>query len=78
VALFREDEGHRDVPIDPEGAWGLDLTEPQIYRFELEAVSRAIESGQRRLEFGRDDAIDQARTLSALLRSGEEHVPVSL
>jgi D-xylose 1-dehydrogenase (NADP+, D-xylono-1,5-lactone-forming) len=78
VGLFRDGEGHSDLPIDPESAWGLDETESQVYRFELEAVSHAIEAGQRRLEFGRDDAIDQARTLSALLRSGVEHVAVSL
>jgi predicted dehydrogenase len=77
VGLFRDGEGQSDLPIDPEGAWGLDETEPQVYRFELEAVSHAIEAGQRRLEFGRDDAIDQARTLSALLQSGVEHVPVA-
>jgi D-xylose 1-dehydrogenase (NADP+, D-xylono-1,5-lactone-forming) len=77
VALFRDGEGQADLPIDPEGAWGLDETESQVYRFELDTVSRAIEAGQRRLEFGREDAIDQARTLSALLKSGVEHVPVA-
>jgi len=48
-----------------------------VYRIELDAVSAAIAGGTE-LPFGRDDAIDQARVLQALITSAGIAAPVLL
>ncbi|HLA16906.1 MAG TPA: Gfo/Idh/MocA family oxidoreductase [Candidatus Limnocylindrales bacterium] len=58
------------VAVDPEARFGLAYDDLDVYRIELDTISDAIEGGAP-LAFGRTDAVDQARTLDALLRSSE-------
>ena len=59
---------HRNVEIDPDGAFALTGTEADVYRIELEAISDAI-VGASDLEFGRRDALEQIAVISAVRRS---------
>jgi xylose dehydrogenase (NAD/NADP) len=78
VELHPEGAEGVEIPVDPDGGLGMVFDEPETYGLEIEAVSRAIEAGQRNLEFGRQDAIDQAMALRALLESAAGHEPVEL
>lgn len=69
--------GARHVPVDPAGALGLGGGLHEAYRFELESFSAAVE-GREELEFGREDAVAQARAIEALFRSAETGLPVEL
>ena len=42
---------HRDIAIDPDGAFALTRTEADVYRIEIDTVSDAIAGGAE-LEFG--------------------------
>ena len=65
------------VPVDPAGTYALAHDDYDVYRVELDAVSTAIADGTG-LPFGREDAVDQARALQALIRSAETASPVPL
>lgn len=65
------------VAVDPDGAHGLVFDGLDPYAIELDRVSAAV-LGHRPLEFGRDDAVEQAEVLQAVLRSGREARPVDL
>jgi predicted dehydrogenase len=56
------------VPLEPNGARPLRHDEGDVYRLEFDAVGAAIETGAP-LPYGKDDAVAQARVLSALARS---------
>lgn len=71
-------DGHREqLPVDPDGSYALGYDDHDVYRIELDAVSAAITDGTA-LPYGREDAIDQARVLQAVIRSAETAAPVSL
>ena len=74
---LRRDGHHERLPVDPDGTYALAHDDYDVYRIELDAVSVAI-SGGTELPFGRDDAVDQARVLQALIRSAEIAAPVTL
>ena len=57
--------------------YALAYDDYDVYRIELDAVSAAISDGTE-LPFGRDDAVDQARVLQALITSAEIAAPVQL
>jgi predicted dehydrogenase len=63
------------VPVDPDGAAALRHDDGDVYRLEFDAVSEAIETGAP-LPYGKDDAVGQARVLSALARSAATGRPV--
>jgi predicted dehydrogenase len=65
------------IPVDPAGLYRLTGEEDDPYRIEFETVSAAI-AGRGPLEFGRDDAIAQATTYEALMRSATTGAPVSI
>ncbi|MEK6439655.1 Gfo/Idh/MocA family protein [Pseudonocardia sp. T1-2H] len=62
------------LPVDPTGEWGLVGTAADSYRIEL-GVAAAVIAGAER-EFGREDAIAQARVLESLRRSAKTGRPV--
>ena len=76
LELTRKGETER-IPVDPDGRYGLTGAEADPYRIEIATVSAAI-AGDRPLEFGRDDAIAQAATYEALMRSATGGSPVPL
>jgi len=78
VEYHQEGAERVDIAVDPDGVRGMRFDEPETYGVEIDIVSRAIEAGARGLEFGRQDSVDQARTLVALLRSAESHRPVTM
>jgi D-xylose 1-dehydrogenase (NADP+, D-xylono-1,5-lactone-forming) len=65
------------IPVDPAGRYGLTGEQEDPYRIEFETVSAAIR-GEGPLEFGRADAIAQATTYEALMRSATAGQPVTL
>jgi xylose dehydrogenase (NAD/NADP) len=76
LELTREGETEA-IPVDPAGRYGLTGEQEDPYRIEFETVSAAIrEEGP--LEFGRADAIAQATTYEALMRSATAGQPVTL
>ncbi|HET7475084.1 MAG TPA: Gfo/Idh/MocA family oxidoreductase [Dermatophilaceae bacterium] len=75
--LLTQDGATRAVPVDEDGSAGLLFDGLDPYAIELERVSAAV-LGERELEFGRADAVEQATVLSALLRSGRSGRPVEL
>jgi len=58
------------LPVDPEGTYALTGDDDDVYRIEIDAVSAAITAGTD-LPWGRQDAIDQARALQALISSAQ-------
>jgi predicted dehydrogenase len=76
IELLRDGRTER-LPVDPEGAYALAHDDHDVYRIELDTISRAIADGTE-LPFGRADAIDQARALQALISSSEIAAPVVL
>jgi D-xylose 1-dehydrogenase (NADP+, D-xylono-1,5-lactone-forming) len=66
-----------DLPVDPEGTGQLAHDDEDVYRIELDTISAAITGGGP-LPFGAADAIDQARTLRALIESSQIGAPVQL
>jgi xylose dehydrogenase (NAD/NADP) len=67
LVLTRDGRAER-MPPDPDGAVALRHDEGDVYRLEFDAVSDAIQAGTA-LPYGKDDAVAQARVLSALARS---------
>jgi D-xylose 1-dehydrogenase (NADP+, D-xylono-1,5-lactone-forming) len=65
------------VRVDPTRRYGLTGEEADPYRIEFETVSTAISTGGP-LEFGPPDAIAQATTFEALMRSATTGSPVTL
>ncbi|MFE9170557.1 Gfo/Idh/MocA family protein [Streptomyces kebangsaanensis] len=63
-------------PVDPEGAYRLDEMF-HISRIQFDEVSTAI-AKDTELPFGREEAVDQARAVAALLRSSATAQPVDL
>jgi D-xylose 1-dehydrogenase (NADP+, D-xylono-1,5-lactone-forming) len=55
----------------------LDFGDSEGYGLEIEEISAAIAAGEP-LPFGREDAVNQARALAALLRSAATGAPVAL
>ncbi|MFD4028777.1 Gfo/Idh/MocA family protein [Streptomyces sp. NPDC058576] len=55
------------IPVDPEGEFGCDR-KYAVSRMQFDAVSRSITGGPA-IPWGRDDAVEQARVMEALLRS---------
>jgi D-xylose 1-dehydrogenase (NADP+, D-xylono-1,5-lactone-forming) len=76
IELVRDGHGEQ-WPVDPEGAYALGHDDYDVYRIELDAISRAIAKGAE-LPFGRGDAVNQARVLQALFESSEIAAPVDL
>ena len=76
LELIRKGET-QEIPVDPAGRYRLTGEKDDPYRIEFQTVSAAI-AGDGPLEFGRDDAIAQASTYEALMRSATTEVPVSL
>lgn len=81
-SLFLDDPWHANDPrIEVRRAGGsaevVEAERADSYRLELENVSAAIR-GQGQLRLGRADALGQARTLEALLRSAADAEPVAL
>jgi predicted dehydrogenase len=74
---LRRDGRLERLPVDPERTYALAHDDYDVYRIELDAVSAAIAAGTA-LPYGREDAIDQARVLQALIRSAEIAAPVTL
>jgi predicted dehydrogenase len=72
--LLARDGRTERVPVDPDGA-GLRDDDGDVYRSEFDAVGAAIETGTP-LPYGKDDALAQARVLSALARSAAAGMPV--
>jgi predicted dehydrogenase len=71
-------DGDRElIPVDPDGALGLNDPEHDVYRIELDTVSAALAAGGEP-SFGRSDAVAQATVLEALYRSAELGAPVDL
>ena len=68
---------HRDIAIDPDGAFALTRTEADVYRIEIDTNSDAIAGGAE-LEFGRRDAMDQVAAIEAVRRSIETARAVQL
>jgi predicted dehydrogenase len=66
--LLTRDGRTERVPVDADGAGPLRHDEGDVYRLEFDAVGGAIETGAP-LRYGKDDAVAQARVLSALARS---------
>jgi len=64
VELVR-DGRTESVPVDPLGELGLTGEESDPYRLEFRTVSQALLAGSE-LEFGRADALGQARVLAAV------------
>ena len=75
LALWRDGRSEH-LPVDPDGRFGLDHVEEDVYRIELDRVSAAIAGGEP-LPFGRDDAVAQARVLEAVHDSSLRTTPVS-
>jgi D-xylose 1-dehydrogenase (NADP+, D-xylono-1,5-lactone-forming) len=69
VELFRNGTSER-LPIDPDGTFGLTGEEADVYRIEMDTVS-AIITGETESRFGRDDAVELARTLEQIRASAE-------
>ena len=67
VPLVRDEELRSAVAAAGEDA---------VYRLQLDQVSRAVRGGEP-LEFGRDDAVEQAATLAALDESARRGAPVT-
>jgi D-xylose 1-dehydrogenase (NADP+, D-xylono-1,5-lactone-forming) len=76
IELLRDGHGEQ-LPVDPEGAYALAHDDYDVYRIELDTISRAIAQGVE-LPFGRADAIDQARGVQALIKSSEKAAAVVL
>jgi len=81
-SLFLDDPWHSLEPrIEVRGADGsletVEVERANAYRLELEDVSAAVR-GEREPRLGRSDAVGQARTLEALLRSAAEGRPVAV
>lgn len=74
---LRRDGRSEHLPVDPGGSYALAHDDHDVYRIELDAISTAITDGTE-LPYGRQDAIDQARVLQALIRSAEIAAPVPL
>jgi xylose dehydrogenase (NAD/NADP) len=74
LELTREGATER-IPVDPAGTYALTGQEADPYRIEFAAVSTAF-AGEGPLQFGRADAIAQATTYEALLRSAATGAPV--
>ena len=74
---LRRDGRCEQLPVDPEGTYALAHDDYDVYRIELDAVSGTIAVGTG-LPYGREDAIQQARVLQALISSAEVTAPVSL
>ena len=66
---------YQELLDSPEVDAALRNNEGDVYRLEFDAVGEAIETGSR-LPYGRDDAVAQARVLSALARSAATGLPV--
>jgi xylose dehydrogenase (NAD/NADP) len=66
-----------ELPTDPDGVYGLRHDDGDVYRLEFDAVGAAIATGAP-LPYGKDDAVAQARVLSALARSAATGQPMDL
>ncbi|WP_433376942.1 Gfo/Idh/MocA family protein [Actinoplanes sp. CA-142083] len=74
---LRTPSGTQVFPVDEPSLPGFVGNETDAYRIEFDVVSEAIAAGKR-IEFGRDDAVEQAAVLAALARSAATGVPVEL
>ena len=79
-SLFLDDPWHgRDAVLEhrrPEGVETIDPGRHNSYALELADFEAAVR-GERSPLLGREDAVAQARTISALYRSAEETAPVA-
>ncbi|MTD12726.1 gfo/Idh/MocA family oxidoreductase [Nakamurella sp. YIM 132087] len=65
------------VPVDPHGVHGLTGSLFDGYRIEFATIADII-AGDHPQEFGADDAVDQARTLAALLTAVRTGTPTPI
>jgi predicted dehydrogenase len=65
------------LPADPTGELGLTGSDHDAYRIEFD-IFEEVAAGERPAPFGRNDAVAQAATLEALLRSAENARSVTL